>query len=66
VLVALLVGADLFGVMGALLSLPAAAAIRVLVEYGNALRQGQPTTPAAEALAPNGAAGVTGSRQVSG
>ncbi len=63
VLVALLVGADLFGVLGALLSLPAAAAIRVLIEYGNAVRQGQPTAPPpTETLAPDGAAGRTGPR----
>lgn len=66
VLMALLVGADLFGVMGALLSLPAAA-IRVLIEYGNAVRRGSPTAPPpTEALAADGATGVTGSQQVSG
>jgi len=65
VLIALLVGADLFGILGALLSLPAAAAIRVLIEYGNAVRQGQPTAPPPPGtLAPDGTAGMTGSRQV--
>jgi predicted PurR-regulated permease PerM len=39
VVVALLIGAELQGVVGALLALPAAAAIRVLVEYGNEVRQ---------------------------
>lgn len=41
VFVALLVGAELLGVTGALLSLPAAAAIRVLIEYGNEVRRGR-------------------------
>jgi predicted PurR-regulated permease PerM len=41
VLLALLVGGALLGVAGALLSLPTAAAVRVFVEYGNAVREGR-------------------------
>jgi predicted PurR-regulated permease PerM len=41
VFVALLVGADLQGFTGALLSLPAAAALRVFFDYGQARRSGQ-------------------------
>jgi predicted PurR-regulated permease PerM len=41
VLLALLVGAELWGVTGALLSLPAAAAVRVFIEYGNDVRHGR-------------------------
>ena len=41
VLLALLIGADLLGVAGALLSLPAAAVVRVFIQYGNAVRTGQ-------------------------
>ncbi len=41
VFLALLIGAELLGIVGALLSLPAAAGLRVLVEYGNDLRTGR-------------------------
>lgn len=41
VFLALLVGAELLGWVGALISLPAAAAIRVFVEYGYDVRRGR-------------------------
>ena len=47
VVIALLVGAALLGVIGALLALPAAATIRVFVEYGNEVRQAQAAEPEA-------------------
>lgn len=40
VLLALLIGAELLGIAGALLSLPAAAAVRVFIEYGYDVRRG--------------------------
>jgi predicted PurR-regulated permease PerM len=40
VLLALLAGGQLLGVAGALLSLPAAAALRVVIEYANDVRRG--------------------------
>lgn len=52
VFVALLVGAELLGVVGALLSLPAAAAIRVLIEYGNDVRRGRIPAVAPEIAPP--------------
>jgi predicted PurR-regulated permease PerM len=48
VVIALLVGAELLGIVGALLALPAAAAIRVFVEYGNEVRQAHAEQPATD------------------
>ena len=61
VLLALLIGAELFGVAGALLSLPAAAAIRTFVEYGNEVRKGNipRVAPAEQPLAPDIDEGMT-------
>jgi predicted PurR-regulated permease PerM len=55
VFVALLVGAELLGVAGALLSLPAAAALRVVIEYGNDVRTGRiaAVAPPDEPFAPD-------------
>ncbi len=47
VLVALLAGAELLGVAGALLSLPAAAALRVFIEYGYDMKRGRLRSDAA-------------------
>jgi predicted PurR-regulated permease PerM len=41
VFVALLIGAELLGILGALLALPAAAALRVFIEYANDVRRGR-------------------------
>lgn len=58
VLVAVLVGAQLAGIIGALLALPAAAAIRVFIMYYNSVRQGrvEPVAPEDELFAPDEAA----------
>ncbi|MBX6341715.1 MAG: AI-2E family transporter [Thermomicrobiaceae bacterium] len=55
VMVALLVGAALAGIMGALLALPFAAALRVILEYGNAIRTGRVplVAPVEEPFAPD-------------
>ena len=61
VLLALLIGAELFGVAGALLSLPAAAAVRTFIEYGNEVRKGNipRVAPSDEPLAPDIDEGMT-------
>jgi predicted PurR-regulated permease PerM len=55
VLVAVLVGAELAGIVGALLALPAAAAIRVFIMYYSNVREGkiEPVAPEDELLAPD-------------
>jgi putative heme transporter len=55
ILIAVLVGAQLAGIIGALLALPAAAAIRVFIMYYNAIRQGrvEPVAPDDELFAPD-------------
>lgn len=55
VLVAVLVGAELAGIIGALLALPAAAAIRVFIMYYSNVREGriEPVAPEDELLAPD-------------
>jgi predicted PurR-regulated permease PerM len=47
VVIALLAGAELQGIVGALLALPAAAAIRVCVEHAVCLRRRRLSPPAA-------------------
>jgi predicted PurR-regulated permease PerM len=55
VFLAVIIGANLMGILGALLALPAAAAIRVFVMYGAAVRQGrvEPIAPDDELFAPD-------------
>ncbi|MDP8908507.1 MAG: AI-2E family transporter [Chloroflexota bacterium] len=55
VLVAVLVGAELAGIMGVLLALPGAAAIRVFIMYYSHVREGrvEPIAPEDELLAPD-------------
>jgi predicted PurR-regulated permease PerM len=55
VLLSLLIGAELLGVAGALLSLPAAAAVRVFIEYGYDVRRGRvpDVAPPEEPFAPD-------------
>jgi len=55
VLLALLIGAELLGLVGALLSLPAVAAVRVLIEYGYDVRRRKAgnVAPADEIFAPD-------------
>ena len=51
VVVAILVGAQLLGIMGALIALPIAAAIRVVVEYFATIKHEPPRQAAADVLA---------------
>lgn len=55
VLLAVLIGAKLAGITGALLALPAAAGLRVLIMYWHGVRQGrvEPVAPEDELLAPD-------------
>ena len=55
VFLAVIIGAKLMGVVGAVLALPAAAAIRVFIMYGHAVGQGriEPVAPDDELLAPD-------------
>ncbi len=50
VVVAILVGAQLMGILGALVALPIAAAIRVVVEYFATVKHAPPATAAAEVV----------------
>jgi predicted PurR-regulated permease PerM len=55
VFLAVIIGAKLMGVVGAVLALPAAAAIRVFLMYGNSVAQGrvEPVAPEDELFAPD-------------
>jgi predicted PurR-regulated permease PerM len=55
VFLAVIVGAKLMGILGVILALPAASAIRVLLMYWNGVRQGrvEPVAPEDELLAPD-------------
>jgi putative heme transporter len=50
VVVAILVGAQLMGIVGALVALPIAAAIRVIVEYFATVKHASPAAAAADAV----------------
>jgi putative heme transporter len=55
VFLAVIIGAKLMGILGVILALPAASAVRVLIMYWNAVRQGriEPVAPDDELLAPD-------------
>ena len=50
VVVAILIGAQLLGIIGALVALPIAAALRVIVEYFATVKHASPTTAAADVV----------------
>jgi predicted PurR-regulated permease PerM len=55
VFLAVIIGATLMGILGAVLALPAASALRVCIMYAHAVRQGRvaPVAPEDELLAPD-------------